>query len=314
MRRVSYHQSVFDLLDLQPPESPEARGMIEASEGRSGRRLPETVREWYLTDRVVALREDDDWDARARNQKEHLWYDYSNMDWPEPLQAVLRQFEGGLREVSDGDEKPPAGSVRVMHENQGVCRWYVLPDGSDDPAVFVDEDYDFERKQVVRWVKVADHFSSFVFDWIAGHYFEGWTPLSECSRDATGRLRSRREKPYRNGLWLYAPHAAALAPPCLDYLIENLAEGPCRQIAGGVMQYQFRNDDGRLRVTTDSYGEDGGVSAWWLHADSEEGLFHLARRVLWCSDPGKSLRHWTKAARPVIDRLRPGSANPREAQ
>ena len=44
MRRVPYHQSVFDLLDIQPQESPQAREMIEAHEARSGRRLPEAVR------------------------------------------------------------------------------------------------------------------------------------------------------------------------------------------------------------------------------------------------------------------------------
>jgi hypothetical protein len=44
VRRVSYHQSVFDLLDIQPQESPQAREMIEACEARSGR-LPEAVRQ-----------------------------------------------------------------------------------------------------------------------------------------------------------------------------------------------------------------------------------------------------------------------------
>jgi hypothetical protein len=51
MRRVPFHQSVFDLLDLRPRESPQAREMIEACEARSGRRLPEAVRQWYLIDR-----------------------------------------------------------------------------------------------------------------------------------------------------------------------------------------------------------------------------------------------------------------------
>ena len=82
MRRVSYHQSIFDLLDLQPSESAQARESIEDCERRCGRRLPEAVRQWYLIEGVV-----------------QLWYDYSNMDAPEPLEVVLRQFartrEGG---------------------------------------------------------------------------------------------------------------------------------------------------------------------------------------------------------------------------
>ena len=45
MRRVPYHQSVFDLLNIEPQESPQARAMIEAHEARSGT-LPAAVRQW----------------------------------------------------------------------------------------------------------------------------------------------------------------------------------------------------------------------------------------------------------------------------
>ena len=41
MRRVPYHQSVFDLLNIQAREPPQART----------KRLPEAVRQWYLTGR-----------------------------------------------------------------------------------------------------------------------------------------------------------------------------------------------------------------------------------------------------------------------
>src|SRR5690242_8972272 len=41
MRHVSYYQSVFDLLDIRPKDSPQAWQMIEAGERRRGKRLPE---------------------------------------------------------------------------------------------------------------------------------------------------------------------------------------------------------------------------------------------------------------------------------
>jgi hypothetical protein len=271
MRRVPYHQSVFDLLDLQPQESVQAREMIEACEVRSGR-LPEAVRQWYLIDRIVALRHDADWYVRARNQRDYLWYDYSNMDWPESLETVLQQFVGEPAEMHGREEGRPAGSVRIMMENQGVCRWYVQPDGNDGPPVIVDADYDFQTKKVAPWVRVADHFSAFVFDWFARFYFEEWTPLSECGPDADGLSRSHAQKPYLNGLWLYAPHAEAVAPPHLDFLIEQFDEDYRRRVGGGAMQYGFSHANGRIRVTTDEPGEEGGVSAWWLHADSAEHL------------------------------------------
>jgi hypothetical protein len=303
MRRVPYHQSVFDLLDLQPRESPQAREMIEAHEARSGR-LPEAVRQWYLIDRVVALRHDADWYARAGNQRDHLWYDYSNMDWPEALESVLRQFAGEPTVMPGREQGRPAEVVQVMHENQGVCRWFVRPDGSDDPPVIVDEHYDFQAKQIVRWVQIADSFSAFVFGWFADYYAQEWTPLSECGRDADGMLRSHADKPYRNGLWLYAPHAEALDQPHLDFLIEQFNEDYCRQVAGGAIQYGFSHATGTIRVTTDDPGEEGGVSAWWLHADSAEHLYRLAERILWCGNLRQALRFRTKEAGPVMDRLR----------
>ena len=304
MRRVPYHQSVFDLLDLQPRESPQARAMIEACEARSGRRLPEAVRQWYLIDRVVALRHDADWSSRARSQRDHLWYDYTNMDWPESLEMVLRQFAGEPAMMPGRVEGRPAGAVQVMNENQGVCRWYVQPDGTDDPPVVVDDYYDFQAKQVVHWVRVADSFSAFVFSWFADYYFQEWTPLSECGRNTDGMLRSQTEKPYLDGLWLYAPDADPLAPPHLDFLIEQFDEDYRRQLTGGAMQYGFAHADGKIRVTTDDVGEEGGVATWWLHADSAENLYRLGERVLWCGNLGEALRHRTAVAGPVLDRLR----------
>jgi hypothetical protein len=70
------------------------------------------------------------------------------------------------------------------------------------------------------------------------------------------------------------------------------------------MQYEFHNDHGRIRITTDDPGEPAGVSAWWLASSSTEDLFRLAQRVLWCGNLRQNLRHWTKFARPVMDRLR----------
>jgi hypothetical protein len=303
MRRVPFHQSVFDLLDMEPRESPPAREMIEACEARCGRRLPEAVRQWYLTEGVVPLRHDADWQARARNLWGSLWYDYT-MDWPESLEVVVRQFAGEPIEVQESSEGRPVGTVRIMTETQGAFRFYIQLDGSDDPPVVVDERYDFEAKQLGRWVRFADRFSAFVFDGFAQFYSQKWTPLSEYDRDAKRMLRSPADKPYRNGLWLYAPDAEPLAPPPLDFLIEQFEEGYRRQLAGGAMQYGFSHADGTIRVTTDDPGEEGGVAAWWLHADSAEHLYRLAERVLWCGDLRGALRHHTKAAGMVMGRFR----------
>jgi hypothetical protein len=307
MRRVSYHQSVFDLLDIRPAESAQAREMIEACERRCGRRLPESVRQWYLVEGVVALHYDADWHAPASSQKSYLWYDYSNMDLPESVEAVLGQFADGRTQASEEEYGPPAapaGSVPVMLENSGACRWYVQPNGSADPPVIVDETYDFQAKQVVLWKRVADCFSAFVFDWFARFYQQDWIPLSGRSPYTQQRTRPEGDKPYLNGLWLYASKGEAVAPPYIDYLIESFAEDSREEVAAGVMQHCFHDEHGRLRVTTDGPREEGGVSAWWLHAGSEEDLFRLARKVWWCCDLPMTLRHGSETAEGVLARLR----------
>ncbi len=303
---VSSYQSVFDLLDIQPPNSAEAQQMIEAWEHQHGRRLPEAVRQWYLIENVVSLQDmqEEQWDQH--DMAGQLWYDYSNADWPESLEYVLLQF---AQEDDEDQHSSVPARIRVLVENQAVCSWFIQPNGSDDPPVVVDETYNYrpddpEGSRILEWVKVADHFSAFVFDWIAGYYFRNYTPLSERAYDSKRRTRPAREKLYLNGLWLYAANAEALLPPYLDFLIEEFSADSRVQVAEGVTQYQFHSDQGRIRVTADDDPQENGVSAWWLHAASEENLFQLAKKVLWCSDLGRHLRHWTKTARPVRDRLR----------
>ncbi|MCI0700989.1 MAG: hypothetical protein L0241_07895 [Planctomycetia bacterium] len=50
--RVPYHQNVYDLLQLEPGESPEAARMIAEHEAQHGS-LPASVKEWYLGPNLV---------------------------------------------------------------------------------------------------------------------------------------------------------------------------------------------------------------------------------------------------------------------
>jgi hypothetical protein len=244
------------------------------------------VRQWYLTEGAVAL-----------------WHDYSNTDRPEELEVVLRQF---AREYEGEAPWWADDQLWVLCENQGCCIWFIQLDDSDDPPVFQDPYYDQreEDAEIPPPEKVADRFSVFLFDWFAQFYRHKWTPLSERSSYPHLRKRSPRAKPYLDGLWLYAPDAEPLAPPYLDYLIDHFAEDSRQEIAAGVTQHHFHDDHIGLRVTTDHCREKGGASAWWLHADSDESLFQLARKVWWCCDLPEKLRGWSKVARPMMERLR----------
>src|SRR6516162_77229 len=87
MRRVSYYQSLFDLLEIQPGRSSDALHMIAEHEAAHGP-LPAAVRDWYSTENVVGL-----WPVEGEHHDQRmLWYEYSNEDHPQRLSVVLAGF------------------------------------------------------------------------------------------------------------------------------------------------------------------------------------------------------------------------------
>src|SRR5438270_5122096 len=114
MTHLSYHQNVFDLLDIELGLSGEALRMIEECERRCGASLPRALRDWYATEQVVPLRRATS--EVAESNECPLWHDYSNMDGPLPLEVVLASFE-----QLNGDEAPTGKRfLEILIENQGV--------------------------------------------------------------------------------------------------------------------------------------------------------------------------------------------------
>jgi hypothetical protein len=205
MPRVSYHQNVFDLLDLEPRASAAALRQIKACERRCGQPLPASVRDWYMTAGVVPLDGEVEEDEAG-----YLWHEYSNADHPVPLASVLRAFESAdvpgdrafcLR--SSGGRR----FVCILIENQAVVSWLVEVDGSDDPPVWVDND----SHLLNDWEQVAPSFSSFLFDWFASYYRRDFTPLSVNSY----RVRAGRgpRRPSRTSMACTSGHRGSL-PSC----------------------------------------------------------------------------------------------------
>ena len=110
---LSFHRATFELLGTEPRTSIAAIGRLERTEHACGIRLPPSVREWYSNDDALPI-------LAA----------HSNDDPPIPL----REFS--LTESTVGRLIP------IRHENQGVCTWAILLDGSDDPPVLVEVDSD----------------------------------------------------------------------------------------------------------------------------------------------------------------------------
>jgi hypothetical protein len=84
---------------------------------------------------------------------------------------------------------------------------------------------------------------------------------------------------FASGRWLYSPSDDALTPPALDELLDHFDERQRRTAGEGVTAHWLERGDQRLYILTEDYRREKAESAWWLHAEGEESLRELARRV-----------------------------------
>ena len=284
--RVPYHQNVYDLLGIEPGECPEAARMIAEHEAQHGP-LPASLREWYLVPNVVLLRRRpanwlDQWELNSGL----VWWEYSNQDPPTPLPHVLEQFTQ-LYERSDF----PA--VCVLCENQGVVSWWVEINGSDDPPVWVDNDQPDDER---AWDLDARRFSDFISNWISGFY--DW----QCDPKRLWLKPARGNSPHANRLWLRASDEP-FQPPVIDFLTERFGEPERTARPGDVTTHTFRPEGGTIRVTADEPTLTGGLSAWWIHADTRERLAEFAMLLLPWGTLRDTLRADTDPARAVLNEV-----------
>jgi hypothetical protein len=321
--RVSYFQNVFDLLDYEPPVSPAALAAVEETEARLGRALPAALRDWYTRDGVVEVGPPvGRWNVPrsepcfplpgpARHAPatwtQQLWYNYvgayeCHYSAPDSLTAVLAQIDG---RVPVGAAR--AGFARVLVESYDRTQWWVERAGSDDPPVWCDAG----SPDPAGWSLTADRFSRFVFETIASGYQEDSTPVA-CQPpdpdDWAGGAESPDPPPappkwYANGLWLRAPDEP-FSPPVIDFLTDRLGEPQRVERPGGVTTYTFRAGGGTVRVTADAPGLAGGLSAWWVHAQTADRLEALARLLLPWGTLGERLSSEAQAGEAVLGRAK----------
>jgi hypothetical protein len=126
----SYHAATFGLLGFEPEINNSAIHILGETEGRLGKRLPQSVREWYERDGAM-----------------QILAAHSNDDPPIPVE----RFE--IIEWQSHRLLP------FRNENQGVCQWALELDASDDPAVFVNVEPVKQRD----WELVTSQFSQYIF-------------------------------------------------------------------------------------------------------------------------------------------------------
>jgi hypothetical protein len=123
-----FHSGSFKLLGRELKPSSKAAHSVTQTEQRLGISFPTSVREWYHYDDSI-----------------DILYEHSNQDPPIAISALslIRWNSSQL--------------LPFKNENQGVCKWAILLDGTDDPPVYVDVDSNGRD-----WQQVTSTFSAYV--------------------------------------------------------------------------------------------------------------------------------------------------------
>jgi hypothetical protein len=239
---ASFHHATFELLGIQPRTSPAELRVLERTEQRLGMRLPPSVREWYSYDGalpVLAV--------------------HSNADRPVPVQ------EFSLTESTVGR------LISIRWENQGVCNWAILLDGSDDPPVLVDVD-----SGGTVWQPLAQKFSTYVYT---------------CVWDYHVVLRRPALVQAQNG---------PLSPRSLQMLQELFDERPRTFGWPGSAQYRF--DGGQHGILI--WSTEGQQADWFVGAADASSL-ESALRLVWHLDGvGESLYDCSNIAKVILAKLK----------
>ena len=251
--RVPYHQNVYDLLQIEPRESPEAVRLIAEHEAKCGP-LPGAVSEWFLSAFAATAH---------------------TTELESSIESVLRSFA-----INDG-----LPGVLIRDDNYGKRR--VVFDGSEDPRVSLSVPDGEPWDDWTTWVSypARELFTEFVLRVVALHR-EPNQP--NCSFE--GHWLRTSDEPFQ--------------PPVIDFLTDQFGEPERTPRPGHVTTYTFRPPGGTLRVTADEPSLTGGLSAWWVHAETPERLAEFAALVVPWGTLRDALRADTEAARGVLTRVR----------
>jgi len=238
---IESHTATFRLLRTAPQVSPAAVSQVEDAERRLGFRFPASVREWYCDSEAI--------DILAK---------YSNQDPPIPLKKFAVTEWHSLR------------LLPFKYENQGVCTWSIVLDGSDDPPVNVDVDSDG-----AEWKPQAPTFSAYIHACV-------WDYVSVF--DQPGLVQAQNEP---------------LSAESLGQLRERFTEQPPTFAWPGSTQYRFVGKGQAILIWA---GED---QADWFVGAREAKLLETALRTVWNVDNvGPSLYGCSEIGKAVLDRIR----------
>jgi hypothetical protein len=238
---TAFHSATFRLLNIEPHVSLAAVSEVEQAERQLGILLPSSVREWYYSENAIGIFEK-----------------YSNQDRPIPVHkfAVLQWQSHRL--------------LPFKIENQGVCVWSIMLDGSDDPPVYVDVD-----SGGTQWHMHAPTFSAYVYACIWDYVFVLEQP---------GLVQAQNK---------------ALSPDAINGLRRAFAEQPKTFGWPGTTQLRFAGKDQAILIWS---GED--QADWFVGASDERSLESALRAVWYLDCVGESFYDCCQLGKAVLDKIR----------
>jgi hypothetical protein len=271
--RIPYHQNVYDLLQnqIESGACPKAARMFAEHEVKHGP-LPMSVTEWYCVPDIAPFAPR--WEPRPG----YRYWGYNNYH----TSSILDVLDRHAQRRADA-AWPYVAFMAGRHEGQWW--WYLIKlDGSEDPPV-----YEQCGKSNPR-------------DWNCVGTFSDFVQLTHTKIKPISRPWGLSMK-YPNGLWLRTSDEP-FHPPVIDFLIEQFGDPEITARVGNVSTYTFHPTSGTIRVTADEPMLVGGLSAWWVHADTSYRLREFARLLFPWGALRDTLRADTDPAREVLNRVR----------
>ena len=238
----SFQRATFELLGTQPRTSTAALSELERAEQRLGMRLPPSVRDWYSHDGALAI-------LRL----------HSNDDPPIPVEEFSLT------------ESPAGRLMPIRWENQGVCTWAILLDGSEDPPVLVDVDSDG-----TVWQPLAEKFSTYVYTCV-------WDYHVVLRRPALVQAQNR-----------------PLSPQALQALQGLFHEEPRTFGWPGSAQYRF--DGGQHGILI--WSTEDEQADWFVGAADANSLESALRQVWNLDRVGESFYDCSRIAKVILTKLK----------
>ena len=237
-----FHDAAFELLGTRPRITMAALGELAVAQRRLGIDLPASVRDWYCYDGALSI-----------------LAEHSNGDPPIPV-AEFAVMESGVGPL-----------VPIRRENQGVCTWAIVLDGSQDPPVFVEVDSDG-----AEWRLHAQCFSTYV-------YASVWDYRRVLKQPALVQAQS-----------------GPISAQSLKALADSFDARPRTFGWPGNEQYRFGGSGNGVLI----WSTEGHSADWFVGAHDATSLESALRKVWYLDGVGKSFYGCSDIGKEALAKLK----------